>query len=188
MFYFSQLFPGFRWTGLDLAGDFLFQHSRNRFSEHNIDAQFVQGDFYRMTELFGCNTYDLVLSVQTLLVLPSYEEALEQLLAVTSKWLVITSLLSDFWVDAKIETTDYTWPADVRHAYYSVFSLPRLRAFCEAHGAKEVITQDFNIDIDLLPPAGMGLGTYTHMLDSGQRLQFTGPVYMPWKFVLVRMF
>jgi ubiquinone/menaquinone biosynthesis C-methylase UbiE len=187
IFYLSQLFPELNWTGIDLAGDYLFQQSRENFAGHDINPNLLTGDFYRLTELFAGKKYDLVLSIQTLLVLPTYERAVRQLLAVTSKWLVITSLLTDSWVDAKIETTDYTWPAELRHAYYSVYSLPRLREFCESLGAKEIITTDFNIDLDLPPSAGMGLGTYTRMLDTGERLQFTGPVYMPWKFVLVRM-
>jgi ubiquinone/menaquinone biosynthesis C-methylase UbiE len=187
IFHLSQLLPELRWTGLDLAGDFLFQHSQKLFSDRKMDVQLVNGDFYHLTDLFGGTKYDLVMSLQILLTLPSYEKALEQLLAVTSKWLVITSLLSDFLVDAKIQTTDYTWPAEVRHAYYNVYSFPRLRAFCEAHGAREVIAQDFEIDIDLPVPAGAGLGTYTRTLENAKRLQFTGPVYMPWKFVLVRM-
>jgi ubiquinone/menaquinone biosynthesis C-methylase UbiE len=188
IFYLSRLFPELKWTGVDIAGDHLFRHSRRIFSEHDCHPKLITGDHLRLTELLAGKKYDLVLSLQTLLTLPSYEQVLEQLIAVTSKWLLITSLLTDFWVDARIETTDYTWPADVRRAYYSVYSLPRLRAFCEARGAKEVIAQDFNIDIDLPVPSAGGLGTYTRTLDHGQRLQFTGPIYQPWKFVLVRMF
>jgi ubiquinone/menaquinone biosynthesis C-methylase UbiE len=165
IFYLSQIFPEVNWTGIDLAGDYLFQQSRRIFAEHNTYPNLLTGDYYRLTELLAGKKYDLVLSIQTLLTLSSYEQAVKQLLAVTSKWLAITSLFTDFWVDAKIETTDYTWPAEVRHAYYSVYSLPRLREFCESLGAKEVITTDFNIDIDLSPSAGMGLGTYTRMLD-----------------------
>ncbi|MBV8829473.1 MAG: class I SAM-dependent methyltransferase [Acidobacteriaceae bacterium] len=187
IFYLSQLLPELQWTGIDLAGDILFQHSRTLFSDQQIHARLVSGDFYHLTDLFGGKKFDLVLSLQILHVLPSYEKALEQLLAVSSKWVVITSLLSEFLVDAKIETTDHTWPAEVSHAYYNVYSFPRLRAFCEAHGAKEVIAQDFDIDIDLPVPTAGGLGTYTRTLETGKRLQFTGPVYMPWKFVLVRM-
>jgi ubiquinone/menaquinone biosynthesis C-methylase UbiE len=187
IFYLSQLFPKLSWTGVDLAGAYLFPHTRKLFAQHETSPNLLAGDFYRLTELLPEKKYDLVLSTQTLHTLPSYEQAMEQLLAVTSKWLVITSLFTHFRVDAKIETTDYTWPAEVSRAYYSVYSLPRLREFCESHGAKEVITTDFNIDLDLSPPANMGLGTYTRMLDCGERLQFTGPVYMPWKFVLIRM-
>jgi SAM-dependent methyltransferase len=188
IYYLSQLFTGCRWTGIDIVGDVLFPLGHAKFIERNLDVTLIDGDFYRLTEIFPDKQFDLVLSLQTLLALPSYEMALEQLLAVTRGWLFITSLFTDFNVDAKIEVMDYSWPEGTQGPYYySVWSLSRFRSFCEKRGCQKFISRDFELDIDLPPPETMGFRTFTKTLADGRRLQFTGPLLMPWKFVGIRM-
>jgi hypothetical protein len=173
---------------LDIAGDVLFPLAESFFDESRIPVNFVSGDYYRLSEIFGGRKFDLVLSLQTLLTIPSYEPALDELLAVSGRWLFVTSLFTDFNVDAKIEVTDYTWPEGTQGPYYySVWSLPRFQSYCEKRGCREFISKDFEIDIDLAPPDDRGFGTYTRALADGRRLQFTGPIFEPWKFVAIRM-
>jgi len=184
----SKQLDGFRWTGIDIAGEVLFPLSQSIFEKHNLKVTLASGDFYNLTEMFKEKSFDLVLSIQTLLIVPSYEEALDQLLAMTRGWLFITSLFTDFNVDAKVEVMDYSWPVGRQGPYYyNVWGLPRFRSYCEERGCKEFLIQDFDIDIDLPPLETKGFGTYTQTLADGRRLQFTGPVYEPWKFVAIRM-
>jgi len=188
IFYLRQQLKGYRWTGIDIAGDVLFTSGRKYFNDHQMDVTFVEGDFYRLTEIFSGRQFDLVLSIQTLMGIPEYEPAVEQLLAVTRGWLVITSLFTDFPVDAKIEVMDYGYSADCQGPfYYNVYSLARLRSYCEDRGCKQFVSQDFEIDIDLPPPEKVGMTTYTRMLADGKRIQLSGPLHMPWKFVGIRM-
>jgi hypothetical protein len=66
--------------------------------------------------------------------------------------------------------------------------LARLRERIAAHlGAQEVVFRDFEISIDLTGPAEGGIGTYTKRLEDGRRLQFSGAVFMPWKFAALRL-
>jgi SAM-dependent methyltransferase len=186
--YLSQIFPNRRWTGVDIAGEVLFPVGRPRLAQRGVAADLVEGSFYDLTGLFPDRKFDLVLSIQTLMTTEDYADALSQLLAVTRRWLVVTSLFTHFNVDARIAMMDYTWPENVQGPfYYSVFSIGRFRRFCETHGCGRVITNDFDIDIDLPVPEAKGLGTYTRQLAEGPRLQFSGPVLLPWKFVAVEM-
>lgn len=186
--YLGQALPGYGWTGMDLAGDVLFPIARQEFSERQLDVSLVEGDFYRLTELFTGKQFDLVLSIQTLMGIPSYEAALDQLLAVTKGWLFVTTLLTDFPVDTRTEVMDYGRPADCQGPfYYNVYSLERFRAYCEARGCRQFVSQDFEIDIDLPRPPSYGMTTHTQALANGKRLQFSGPLHMPWKFVGIRM-
>jgi SAM-dependent methyltransferase len=187
IFYLSRVLKNYRWTGIDIAGEVLFPYSYPLFAEHEVKVNLVVGSYYKLTEIFP-RKFDLVFSIQTLLVMPTYEHALDQLLAVTGKWLFITGLFTDFNIDAKIEVMDYSWPVGTQGPYYyNVYGLDRFRAYCEAKGCQEFITQDFEIDIDLKPPESGGFGTYTETLSNGRRLQFTGPLLMPWKFIAIRM-
>lgn len=103
-------------------------------------------------------------------------------------WLFVDVLFTEFDVDVKIELTDYTWPEDYPNpGNYNVYSLPHFRRICEARGCKQFVSREFVIDVDLSPPANGGLGTYTRKLEDGTRIQFSGPIFLPWTFVGVRM-
>lgn len=188
IYHLGRQLPGYRWTGVDISGSVLFPLGRPKLATTGLDVTLVEGDFFRLKEVFAGRKFDLVLSIQTLLVIAKYEEALEQLLSACKGWLVVSSLFTDFQIDARVEAYDYTWSVDCQGPfYYSVYSLARFREFCEARGCREFVSQDFEIDIDLPRPESGGLRTYTERLADGRRLQFTGPIPQPWKFVAVRM-
>ena len=97
-------------------------------------------------------------------------------------------MLTEFNVDVNIEVKDYTWPEDCPNpGNYNVYSLSRFQRACEAKGCKQFVSRDFVIDVDLPPPENGKLGTYTRRLEDGQRLQFSGPIFLPWKVIGVRM-
>ena len=52
---------------------------------------------------------------------------------------------------------------------------------------KKVIAEDFVIDVDLPVPESKQMGTYTLKDINGTRLQFSGPLFMPWKMIAIRM-
>jgi SAM-dependent methyltransferase len=185
----SQMLGPYRWTGLDYAGDAVFGLCRQQFRALNLDVALVAGDFYKLTEVFPGRKFDLVLSIQTLLGIPErYEEAVAQLLAVTRGWLFVTSLFTDFPVDAKIEVMDYGRSADCQGPfYYNVYSLARFRHYCEEHGCRDFQSMDFEIDIDLPPSGRFGMTTFTKTLADGKRIQLSGPLHMPWKFIAMRI-
>jgi SAM-dependent methyltransferase len=188
IYYLARELPGYRWTGLDVAGSVVFPIGRPKLAAAGLAVTLIEGDFFHLKEILAGGRFDLVLSIQNLSWVPDYEPALEQLLAVTKGWLVITSLFTDFHVDARVEIRDYTWPADCQGPfYYNVYNLKRFREFCEARGCQDFVSRDFEIDIDLEPQNSRGMGSYTQRLASGLRLQFSGPLLLPWKFVGIRM-
>lgn len=188
IFHLSQMLGDYQWTGVDIAGDELFPTVQSKFDDLKIPVQLLVGDFYRLLEIFPRKQFDLVLSIQTLMGIPDYEEAVRQMLGVTKGWLVISSLFTDFPVDARIQVMDYGRPDDCQGPfYYNVYSINQFRAFCERHGAKDFRSMDFTIDADLPQPEKYGMTTFTRKLENGERIQFSGPLHMPWKFVAVRM-
>ncbi len=180
--------PGYRWTGVDLAGEELFPLGRPFFERWGEQPELVTGDFYRLREALGGRRFDLVLFMQTLNSVPyGYEPLMAELLGVTRGWLFISALFTDSRVDARIEAMDYTRSEDCQGPFfYNVYAMDRLRDWCMRAGSPEVIAADFEIDVDLPPPAHGGLQTYTRRLADGTRLQISGPLLMPWKFVAVR--
>jgi SAM-dependent methyltransferase len=188
IFHLSQMVPGFRWSGVDIAGEVLFPISSPFFRSKGLEVDLNVGDYYKLGDCFGGKKFDLVLAIQTFLTIPTYDALLDQLLSVTRGWLFVSSMFTDFNVDVNIEVKDYTWPEDCPNpGNYNVYSLSRFRRACEAKGCKEFVSRDFVIDVDLPPPENGGLGTYTRKLEGGQRLQFSGPIFLPWRVIGVRM-
>ncbi|MGA6987651.1 MAG: class I SAM-dependent methyltransferase [Terriglobales bacterium] len=188
IFHLSQMIPGFHWSGVDIAGEVLFPIGSPFFNSKGLELDLKAGDFYKLEDYFGGKKFDLVLAIHTFSSLESYDALLDQLLSVTRGWLFATSMFTDFNVDVNIEVKDYTWPEDCPNpGNYNVYSLSRFRKACEAKGCKQFVSRDFVIDVDLPPPENGGLGTYTRKLEDGQRLQFSGPIFLPWKVVGVRM-
>jgi SAM-dependent methyltransferase len=182
----APLFPGFRWTGVDFAGDVLFPLGRPRLEEAGIHAELINGDFFKLTEIFGERKFNIALSIQTLSSLPAYQTALEQLLAITKNWVIISSLFTEFEIDARIEVIDYSRPDAVREPeYYNVYSLKRFREECELLGFTHFVSEEFEMDVDL-PVEHRGRGTFTRTLADGRRLQFSGPLHLPWRFVAMQ--
>ena len=187
IYYLSRVMPGFHWTGVDIAGDMLFPITREKFADANIDATLISGDLFDLDQLLPYHQFDLVLSTQTLSWLPDHERALVQALRVTRGWLVVSSLFTDLDVDTECMVYDHTIVPELPPYHMNVYSLNRTRAFCESHGCHEFRSQPFDIDIDLPRPTSGGLGTYTERTADGRRLQFSGPVHLPWRFVAARM-
>lgn len=188
IFHLSQMVPGFHWSGVDIAGEVLFPVGGPFFREMGLEVDLKAGDIYTLVDDFGRKTFDLVLAIHIFSSLESYDALLDQLLSVTRGWMFATSMFTEFNVDVNIEVTDYTWPEDCPNpGNYNVYSLSRFRKACEARGCKEFVSRDFVIDVDLPLPENGGLGTYTRKLEGGQRLQFSGPIFLPWKVVGVRM-
>lgn len=188
IYHFSQSFGNFQWSGIDAAGRVLFPLSKKYFGSRAMNPDLHHGNFDELIDLYGPKSFDLVVSVQTLLTLPSYETALDQLLAVTKGWLVMSSLFTDFNVDVKCEVFDYTWPGKIAGPhFYNTYSLRRFCQYCEERGARNFIVKDFDIDIDLPVQPERGFHTHTRILSDGKRLQFTGPVFQSWKFLAMEM-
>jgi hypothetical protein len=188
MYYLSKILPGTKWTGLDFGGKYF--DLAKQYSPIYNQITFVQGDFYELSEIFPNKSFDLAFSIQNLSWLPDYEEAMKEIMVITKKWIFLTSLFSDFNVDIFSEVIEYDdeWSSTEGSPYnYNVYSYGKFKDFCLDCGAQELISEYFIIDIDLPMTQNKQMGTYTLKDINEKRLQFSGPLYMPWKMIAIRM-
>ena len=189
----GRMFPGVQWTGVDIA-DALFPLGLQLMRDEGMDPlpHLQKADAYRLCNVLPAGSFDLTFSIQTLSWMPAYEEPLEQLFKVTRPggWIVISSLFTDSLVDAQIEIRQYpngpAAPFD-GPSHYNIYCMERFEGVCRKLGASDVISADFEMDVDLPKPEHRLMGTYTERMSSGRRLQVSGPLLMPWKFVLIRV-
>jgi ubiquinone/menaquinone biosynthesis C-methylase UbiE len=188
IYHLSKTLPNAKWTALDYADNFF---AIGKEFIKNIDCAFVKGDLFELEKTFGPKIFDISFSIQTLSWLPTYEKALEEMLKVTKQWVFVTSLFTDFRVDATIKIQQYSNDESSNDTessfFYNVYWLDKFKDFCLKHGAKEIISKDFVIDVDLEPPMSKLMGTYTVKLADQSRLQLSGPLLMPWKFIAIKL-
>lgn len=188
IYYLSQILSNTEWSGLDFS-DKYFSLAK-QYSPTYDKIKLIQGDFYKLSELFSNKSFDLAFSIQTLSWLPDYEEAIEEIMFITKKWIFVTSLFSDFNVDIFSNVFEYNddWSSTKDSPYnYNVYSFDKFKDFCMERGATDVIEEDFVIDVDLPIPQSKQMGTYTMRDSNDLKLQFSGPMYMPWKMVAIKM-
>lgn len=182
---FAKIFPNSDFIGLDSTNKFF--NLGEKFIDKNINYNLKKGDCFKLSKIFGRESFDIVLSIQTLSYLPDYENALQQLINVSKKWIFISSLFTTYNVDIINNVylfEEEKWERKMPYNY-NIYSTSRFEYFCKKYGAKRVIFSDFLIDIDIPKADTKSMSTYTIMQPDIRRLQFSGPLYMPWKFVAI---
>jgi hypothetical protein len=103
------------------------------------------------------------------------------------KWIALTSLFYDGPLSCTIEVQDYDSNLQpCMKSFYNVYSLPLVKKILLELGYCNFQSTEFEINIDLPRPDRKGKGTYTERLQSGRRLQISGPLLMPWYFIAVK--
>jgi ubiquinone/menaquinone biosynthesis C-methylase UbiE len=147
------------------------------------NVSFEVGDLFELPATYP-KRFDLSINWKTLSWLPSYEDALKALFAVTKKHVFISSLFYEGDIDFEIKVRQHKKEQEGFH-YYNIYSLPRFIRFAKEHGAKHVEVTDFQMPIDLPRGDIDHMGTYTLPLADGSRLQMSGAVPMLWKLIRV---
>lgn len=193
MYHLSSIFPKAKWTGIDLAPAVL-ETGEEIMGGLGFHPRLVQGNLFELAGHLRVSRgeYDLVFLLQTLSWLPNYEEAIKQLLYVTRDrgTIIISSLFTDDLIDATTVVQQFSddglfTPLLGDGLNYNVYCYDRFVSVCRSLGARAVESEDFLIDADLPKPGTRQLGTFTRKLADGTRLQQTGPLFLPWKFIAI---
>lgn len=180
--YLAGEFPKAIFRGIDIS-ESLINIGRKLVGRAN--ASLLEGDLYNLGPMHK-NSYDGVISLQTLSWLPNFQEPLRAICALNPSWIALSSLFYDGPVSCSIEVQDYTQPLkgqSYKQAFYNIYSLPLVEKALEDLGYSNFSSHRFELDVDLTRPANRGMGTYTETLVSGARLQISGPLLMSWYFV-----
>lgn len=190
-FHMAQRWPKVSVTGMDQDADLVAFARQHAAQTPPGNRQFQTGDLCHAASLFRPKQFRYCTFIHTLFLFTpeEYPDILKNLLAVTREWIFISSLFGNHNLDVVCEIRDYTRPqaGGKKPLNYVILDERRFADRCQELGVKEVRFEEFSIDIDLSPPAEGGLGTHTVKDAQGQRLQFSGPVFMPWKFAALKV-
>lgn len=180
----AQKHPEIDFIGIDYNAR-LVEAGNNILHKLKINNAVLQKkDLYKINGRFYKNV-DGIVSFQTLSWLPHYKTALQRQLKLRPKWIAATSLFYEGKIDVFIKLhTRYDAYENGRpkEYYFNVYSLDMLKRFLAENGYKKFRYTRYDIDLDL-KRKGKDIGTYTERLKDGRRLQFSGPLFLPWYFI-----
>jgi ubiquinone/menaquinone biosynthesis C-methylase UbiE len=150
----------------------------------DMNARCTVSDLFKQREKYG--KFDLVLCMQTLMVLDNPFDVIEELLKLCSPSgkVIISSLFNenhDVNITSSIE--DLTRPSSLnklKYEYNTYAVGPIIKKFKES--VKSINYYPFSIGLEI-PSQGRGIGTYTHKLSNGKFIEISGGVLMNWGFL-----
>ena len=191
VYHMLKRWPEAQVTGIDLDPELIAFAESKVPSEFAPRCRYEQGNLFELDAKFVTREFAVTTMMQTLLLFgpDDYADVLRSLMKVTSEWIFLSSLFTDKRMDVTSQIRDYVrFGEDSRETVtYNILCMKRFSRICKQLGAKEVLFRDFFIGLDLAGPQEGGIGTYTARLDDGRRLQFSGTVFMPWKFAALRL-
>lgn len=190
-FHMATRWPAASLTGIDVDDELLAIAHQRRPPALSERCHYRHVDMFELARAFPDRPFDYTTLMHTLLLFPVDEapRLLRSIFAATRRWVFLSSLFNDKRMDIEAHIRDHARYGDesTREHIYTILDAARFRDVCRGLGAKEVVMRDFDIAIDLPEPPGGGLGTYTRKLEGGRRLQFSGALWLPWKFVAIRL-
>lgn len=170
MFYMSKRYPDNRFLGIEKNMERV-EKGRQFFRENGVKNCHIElGDIFDL----DYTGFDGIISLQTMSWMPGYKELLTKM--ASGRWMALSSLFYEGDISCDIQVND----SGVK-SYYNIYSLKEVTKFLHELGYTVRYTP-FEIDIDLPKPVNR-MGTYTEKLENGHRMQFSGPLTMPWLFV-----
>jgi len=146
-------------------------------SKHNFYKPFVKKNVF----------FEGVLSIQTLSWLPNYIDPLNSIIKTRPNWIAGSSLFYDGPIESFIimkESYSKNKKKYEKTHNYNVYSIDKFKNFLKIRGYNKISFKKFNIDIYLSRTKSKGSGTFTIKNKKEERMQFSGPIYLPWYFFI----
>lgn len=194
-YYFSKNKKSTKFIGVDYnrdlvkwVNDEIWENDPNYKSEN---LELIYGDWNKPHEIINFispSTIKSVLSIHSLCTQKNFGESMSKLINLDPEYIAINSLFYDGPLDILIHIRDLNnnISDDNPDADFNIHSLPAGNEFMKKFNYEIFDYESFNININLERPKDKGRGTYTIKTEFSDFTQFSGPVYLPWCFVLYK--
>lgn len=155
------------------------------------NLKLIYGDWNKpksIIESINNSKIKCILSVHSLCTQKKFSDAIQKLISLDPEFIAINSLFYKGPIDVLIHIREYTsnLPDDNPDGDFNIHSLTEADKFMESKGFKNIATEFFEINLDLPKPSNGERGTYTIHSSISKYTQFSGPVFLPWHFVLYK--
>lgn len=132
--------------------------------------------------------FDLIYSIHTFCVFKKIEQAIRSISKLKSNWIAINSLFYNDQLDVLIHIRDLNNKkiSDVNpDADFNIHSLPQTKKIFKKYGYKVVKTYQYFPKKKIFSKK-KGRGSYTINSEFNKNTTFSGPVFLPWHFLLAK--
>lgn len=181
--YFSKHFPGIHFTGWDYSQS---QIRKAKKMNLNKKIKFSLQDVLKIKK--KKYDFDLVFSVHTFCVFKNIENPIKNISNLNAKWIAINSLFYDGPLDILIHIRDLEnnkIKDDNPDADFNIHSLQNTKKILKKYGYKVIKINNF-FPSTKLKKNSKGRGSYTIKTEFNKNTVFTGPVHLPWYFILAK--
>jgi len=186
--YMARKHPSVRFEGLDYNKYLIKKGKKIPANNALNNLELSCGDLFKLPPRLK-KTLDGIYNVHTLCCLKRMEPVMDSLANLEPRWIAFNSLFYEGPLDTLIHIRDYK-DSDITDdnpdGDFNIFSLPLTKKYLEKKGYKYFFYERFEIPKRLKKPPIGKRGTYTIKTEISPRTQFSGPVYLPWYFVLAK--
>jgi SAM-dependent methyltransferase len=187
-FYAASKYKFKKIVGFDYQDEFLDianLYKNNNLNQFKSDIQFVNSDIYNI-KIDIDEKVDGVILLQTLSWLTDWKRALDQMNSLGSKWIAISSLFYEGMIESEITIKKFKKDQkDPILVPYNVYSIPIVEEYMRDLGYVNFYWKKFEMGIELEKPTDAdNMGTYTKKTIDGETLQISGPIMLPWYFLV----
>jgi hypothetical protein len=184
--YLAKKYPETKFLGADYNEAFIEMGKRFLKSSGIKNVSLEAADWFNLPISYK-NRFDGVFNVHTMCCFKQLKPALDALIKLNPRWIAFNSLFYEGPLDVLIHIRSYVGRKvtdDDSDSDFNIFSLTEMKKYLAEHGYKLFKYSRFEIPADLPKPKGGERGTYTAKTEFQERAQFSGPVYLPWYFVV----
>lgn len=188
LFYFREKNAQVRFLGIDYNAEKIEQGRRVISARAAEGIALEAGDIWKLPAEWK-GRFDGITVIHTLCVFRRIEPFIEALMALQPRWIAINSLFYPGPLDVLVHIRDHERPFiadDNPDGDFNIFSLTRTAETFAANGYGRFRAEPFYPPAALPKPANGSRGTYTMQTELSPHTQFSGPVHLPWHFVLAQ--
>jgi SAM-dependent methyltransferase len=162
---------------------YLINFAKKKIKKTN-DINFSHGNIFNLNNKLN-NKFDVALSIQTLSWVKDYKLAIDNMIKLNCKYIVVSSLffrgLVDFSIKANFLKNKFS-KKYLYFKYYNIYSLNNYLEYLKSKGYKSIV-KEFVIKKTLPASNQLLMKTYTLNL-KGKLFQFSGPIRLDWFFIV----
>lgn len=182
--YFSRNYSNTKFTGWDYSPKKIYIAKK---LNKNLNNKFFVQDLLKIKKKIS-NTFDLAFSIQTICCFKNIDEVLRSVTKINSKFIAINSLFYDGPLDVLIHIRDLTNPSvkdNNPDGDFNIHSLERTKKSFLSNGYKLIKIKRF-FPRYKIKKLSKKRGSYTIRTEFNRHTLFSGPVHLPWYFVLAK--
>jgi len=181
--------------GFDYQEEFLslakeYQKNLTKYNE----VCFIQANIYEIDDFLDdlrknkITFNDGVIFLQTMSWLTNWRESLKQLSKLNTNWIAISSLFYEGLIEAEITINTYPDTNSEPISFpYNVYSMPIVEEYLKVLGFKNFYWKKFELKTPLKKPNNINkMGSYTIEDKNGKLITISGPIMLPWSFLVAK--